>query len=463
MKKSVLRLIMAGVLSAVMLTGCGGKNGDSDGGKSTTGGIKEDSQKTAEVDQKTAEDAGSKSKVTINYYDWVNLDTSIIDDFNTANPDIEVVYHMIPDNGSDKLTQLDVLAMGGGEIDVMPGSDGEQMLRMKNKIYAPLDEFIEKDGIDMEANFGDILDYARYDGVYYGYPYRSTVEGIWYNKDMFDDAGIPYPDGSWTWEEYIDIARKLTKGEGQDKIYGTYTHTFNGQWAPIGNEVSDWYTEDGKCNIKADGFIKALETRKKLDDEGIQLSFNQIIATKATQSAYFLGEKCAMVQAGSWIVQNIKDQENYPHDFRIGVAPLPRYDETVKANNNFCVAASILAIPANSEHKEEAWRFIRYIVEEGAKRTAGIGNYPSYKPAYNDDLINTFIEGSNLEADDVKIVFGDLTTCTQKPIGIGSVEYQQSMQEQTQLYFNGEKTIEEITDTIEKVTNESISKELNNK
>ena len=170
-----------------------------------------------------------------------------------------------------------------------------------------------------------------------------------------------------------------------------------------------------------------------------------------------------MVQAGSWIVQNIKDQENYPHDFRIGVAPLPRFDDTVQADDNFSVAATILAIPATSGHKEEAWRFIRYMVEEGAERVAGTGNYPSYKPAYNDSLIQTFIEGSGLEVDDVRVLFEDMTAVSQKPTGLGAAEYQQSMQEQTQLYFNGEKTAEDVLGQIEKITNEAIEKEVSGK
>lgn len=409
--------------------------------------------------EKEASQAGSTGKTVIHFYDWAPTDLSIIEDFNRENPDIEVQFHAIPDNGGEKLVQLDILAMGGGDIDVMPGSDGEQMVRMKNGIYAPLDEFIERDGIDMEANFGDILDYATYNGVTYGYPFRSTIEGIWYNKDMFDAAGIPYPDGSWTWDEYKEIAGKLTSGTGANKIYGTYTHTFNGQWAPVGNEVEEWYSDDGLSNINSEAFRIQLERRKELDDLGYQLSFSQIQATKATQAAYFLGGKCAMVQAGSWIVQNIKDQENYPHSFRIGVAPIPRFDESVEATNNFSVAASILAIPANSEHKEEAWRFIRYMVEKGAARIAGSGNYPCYRPAYDDELIAKFIEGSGLEIDDIRPLFGEMTSVSQKPTGTAAAEYQQSMQEQTPLYFNGEKSSSDVLAQIQKITDAAIIKE----
>lgn len=447
--KKALAVTFICAMAVSILGGCAGKGGEQAGG--------------SETGKESAASEAKTEKTVIHYYDWAIMDTSIIDDFNAANPDIEVQYHAIPDNGSDKLTQLDILAMGGGEIDVMPGSDGEQMLRMKNGMYAPIDEFIEKDGISMKDNFGEILSYASYDGITYGYPIRSTIEGIWYNKDMFDAAGIAYPDGSWTWDEYREIAEKLTSGTGDSKVYGTYTHTFNGQWAPIGNEVSPWYGEDGTCNIMADGFKTSLERRKELDDAGLQLSFSQIIATKANQSSAFLGGKCAMVQAGSWIVQNIKDKENYPHDFKIGVAPLPRFDDSVKADNNFSVAATILAIPATSSHKEEAWKFIRYMVEEGAERVAGTGNYPSYKPAYNDSLIQTFIKGSELEIDDVRVLFEDMTAVSQKPTGLGAAEYQQSMQEQTQLYFNGEKTVDEVLGEIQKITNEAIEKEISGK
>ncbi|WP_320129371.1 sugar ABC transporter substrate-binding protein [uncultured Sphaerochaeta sp.] len=411
------------------------------------------------------EEASSKpvKKTLIHFYDWAPTDQSIIDDFNRENPDIEVQFHSIPDNGGEKLVQLDILAMGGGDIDVMPGSDGEQMVRMKNGIYAPLDEFIKRDGIDMKASFGSILNYATYNNVTYGYPFRSTVEGIWYNKDMFDAMGIPYPDGTWTWDEYKEIAGKLTHGEGANKVYGTYTHTFNGQWAPVGNEKESWYAENGLSNINSASFKTQLERRNTLDTLGYQLSFNQIKATKATQASYFLGGKCAMVQAGSWLVQNIKDQGNYPHSFRIGIAPLPRFDESIESSNNFSVAASILAIPANSEHKEEAWRFIRYMVEKGALRIAGTGNYPCYIPAYDDELISTFIKGSGLEINDIRPLFGEMSAVSQKPTGAAAAEYQQSMQEQTPLFFNGEKSAEAVLQQIQTITDAAIAKEKSGK
>ena len=79
------------------------------------------------------------------------------------------------------------------------------------------------------------------------------------------------------------------------------------------------------------------------------------------------------------------------------------------------------------------------MVEEGAERVAGTGNYPSYKPAYNDSLIQTFIEGSGLEVDDVRVLFEDMTAVSQKPTGLGAAEYQQSMQGADPVVFQWRK------------------------
>ena len=71
---------------------------------------------------------GKGDPVVINYYDWDIPDQKFIDDFNAANPDIQVVAHSIPANG-ERLTKLDILAMSGGDMDVMPISDGDQFTR----------------------------------------------------------------------------------------------------------------------------------------------------------------------------------------------------------------------------------------------------------------------------------------------------------------------------------------------
>ena len=165
MKKSLAFLMC--LSAAGMLTACGGKT---DTAQTTAGSTQAPAagETTAEAKAETKGDP-----VVINYYDWDIPDQKFIDDFNAANPDIQVVAHSIPANG-ERLTKLDILAMSGSDMDVMPISDGDQFTRFESGMLASLDDFIAKDGIDMEKSFGKYAIWGQYDGKYYGIPFRAT-------------------------------------------------------------------------------------------------------------------------------------------------------------------------------------------------------------------------------------------------------------------------------------------------
>lgn len=450
MKKTVGFLMC--LAAAGMLAGCGGKTDAGTSATTAAGGGTE----TAAQGESKAEAAGEP--VVINYYDWDIPDQKFIDDFNAANPDIQVVVHSIPANG-ERLTKLDILAMSGGDMDVMPISDGDQFTRFESGMLAPLDEFIERDGLDMEASFGKYAIWGQSDGKYYGIPFRATQTGIYYNKDMFDQAGVAYPSDDWTLDEYIETARKMAEWGKDQGIYGTYTHTYANEWATVAAQKGEWYTADGKCNIKDPAWQTALETRKMLDDEGTQMPYGQIVAVKAVINSSFLGGKEAMVNAGSWLVRDMKNKDKFPFDFNVGVAYLPRFDESVEGpRSNY--SCSVLGIPENSKHKEEAWRFIRYYVEECSNYIAASGNLPTYLPAYNDEMVNIFCEGSGLDVEYGKKFFdGDVKLTTNKIIGPCGAQYMQIGKEEIEQYFNGEKTLEETLDNIERRVNEELAKQ----
>ena len=56
--------------------------------------------------------------------------------------------------------------------------------------------------------------YQKDDGKQLGIPKDLDSAAVWYNKDMFDEAGIPYPTADWTWDDFREIAKKLTKADG---------------------------------------------------------------------------------------------------------------------------------------------------------------------------------------------------------------------------------------------------------
>lgn len=449
--KKVFALLLAGCLALGLLAGCGG----SDSSGSTGSGAAPGSSNAG---------GGDGENIIINVYDWdAGFDTSIIDRFNEQNPGITAVFNTVPDN-NEKITKLDILAMGGGEVDVMPMPDGDQFLRMQNGLLAPIDQFIEADGIDMVADYGPHAEWAMYDGSYYGLPLRVNIEAVFYNKDMFDAAGEPYPSDDWTYEDYIETARRMTSGEGPDKVYGTYTHTWSGVWNNISAQADSYYTADGMCNFDNPAFRMGLETRRMLDEEGVQQSYSQITAVNAMPNSAFLGGQCAMATVGSWLVRDMKDAERFPFDFEVGWTYMPRFNESsgAKPANT---SVSLLCIPATSKNPEAAWKFLRFYVEENAKAIAASGNIPCYQPAYDDELIETYIEGSGLDMEYARKIFAsDITTYSSKvgvppDVYLNGPQYDILADEEVQLYLNGEQDLDTTMANVVEKVNKMIEEE----
>ena len=108
---------------------------------------------------------------------------------------------------------------------------------------------------------------CRWTGSNYTLPFRKDWYMLFYNKDLFDKAGVAYPSADMTWDEYEELAKQMTSGEGSSKVYGTHNHT----WQAL---VSNWAVQDGKNTLMSEdySFMKpAYEQAVRMQDErGLQ-------------------------------------------------------------------------------------------------------------------------------------------------------------------------------------------------
>lgn len=393
-------------------------------------------------------EGGASSVVTLQYADWDKFDTGFIDEWNRTHPNIQVKFVSIPDNGEQQ-NKVDILAMSG-EIDIMAISDGEQFLRMQNGVLAPIDEYLKDSGIDMRRDFGVFSDWNIHEGKYYCLPLRTSMEAVFYNKDMFDAAGVPYPKDDWTLDDYIATAKKMTSGSGQNKVYGTYLHTWAGEWAPLVIQgAAGWYTADGKSNIRDPALRRGLELRREMDDGGYQMSYSQIASIKTLSNAEFFSGRAAMAVSGAWMVRDMKNKERFPFNFRAGVAYMPRYsvNHPAKVIN---MTSSSIGIPSNSKHKAEAWEFIKYYVTQHSSVVARSGNVPCYQPSWTADVVDLFVQGSGLPREEGQKFFDrNANLFTTRVLGKKQADYNQILADQTPLYFNGEKSLDQVIADIE--------------
>jgi multiple sugar transport system substrate-binding protein len=114
-----------------------------------------------------------------------------------------------------------------------------------NAGFVQLDNYLKKDKDLKEDEFSaGVMNFGRFGGKTWALPAVTGGINLYYNKQVFDGAGVKYPTDTWTWDDLFDAAKKLTKGEGEDKIYGgpmavVHVPTMNGWLARSGGGVFD--------------------------------------------------------------------------------------------------------------------------------------------------------------------------------------------------------------------------------
>lgn len=152
-------------------------------------------------------------------YDTVNYDRKIIEAFEAQNPDITVEVTSYSPTSYE--FSLRALLASDEQIDVIYANQLPQFAWLCQEEYLlPLDVFIQQDGIDLSCYSNmDVLRMPDTDEVM-GLPYRQDKFLLYYNMDLFDQAGLDYPSSTPTWEEVYALAQQINDEE--QGIYGIY-------------------------------------------------------------------------------------------------------------------------------------------------------------------------------------------------------------------------------------------------
>ena len=197
-------------------------------------------------------------------------------------------------------------------------------------------------------------------GEYFGVGHGAMGEAIYFNKDLFEEAGLEIPSldwaNSWTWEDFAEYARALTKGSGVDKQYGFFVEPQLGWMTPIfkayGGSVG--LLDGSSLNMSHPGSIEAMQFLVDLMwEDGACPSSATIDATPAGD--LFKAGRLAMHWDGSWWMGTYLNSDL---DFEWGVLPLPAGPEGVYTG----MWIDAYAIPANAKYAEEAVKVIEYFV-----------------------------------------------------------------------------------------------------
>ena len=298
---------------------------------------------------------------------------AVIDAYEAANPNVTVELVDLP--SADYQDVMNIRLSGGDDTDIITVKDipGYSAMLTRNQII-PLNEYIERDGLDLSVYSG-AAEELTYEGSIYGLPFRSDIWILFYNKAIFDAAGVEYPDNDMTWAEFDALARQLTSGSGADKIYGAHFHVWRScvQLATVQDGLNSVIAEDYSFMAPMYDMVTAMQK------DGIVMDYGELRAGNIHYSGPFINGQVAMIPMGSWFIGRlVADQANGIFDFPWGVAAFP-HPEGVEPGTTAGTLTS-LAINEKSDNKDAAWDFIKfYAGEEGAKVLAETSNLPALR------------------------------------------------------------------------------------
>lgn len=290
-------------------------------------------------------------------------------------------------------TVLEAGASGGTLPDVFWMHSNVSQKYMENGILLDLtDQIAKSEVIELENYYADIVNLYSYDGKRYAIPKDIDTIGLWYNKTYFDEAGLDYPDESWTWETLREAAKKLTREDGS--VYGYAINTSNNQdsyynliYSYGGSVISD----DKKTSKMDDPkTIEAMEVVEGMIQDG-SVPDLQTLSENGTQVLFESG-KVAMVTQGSWMVPAFRDNEYTAANCDVAVLPSGP-ESRVSIYNGLGWAAD-----ANGKNPDAAWSLIEYLgTKEAQLRQAELGVTMSAYKGTSDAWKNS-VPGFDLQA-----------------------------------------------------------------
>jgi multiple sugar transport system substrate-binding protein len=298
---------------------------------------------------------------------------AVIDAYEAANPNVHIELVDVP--SAEYQDTMNIRLSGGDDTDIITVKDipGYAAMLTRGQIV-PLDDYIEASAVDLSLYSG-AAEELIYEDAIYALPFRSDIWILYYNKDIFDAAGVDYPTNDMTWDEFDTVARELTSGDGADKIYGAHFHVWR-------SAVQLGTVQDGENTIISDDYsfmAPMYDMVTSMQEDGIIMDYGELRAGNIHYSGPFENGQVAMLPMGSWFIGRlISDQKAGTFDFNWGVASYP-HPEGVPAGTTAGTLTS-LAINSESDDKDAAWDFIQfYSGVEGAMVLASTGNLPALR------------------------------------------------------------------------------------
>jgi multiple sugar transport system substrate-binding protein len=329
------------------------------------------------TDQPAQSSNSHQGKIQLVYQDWRTewfppMVGRLLEEFQQRHPNIQVFYVPDPDNIEEKMLSA---MQAGTAPDVFQGccdflpvwAQAGYMLDLRPLIEADLDQATleEWDPAQYRAM-------ATRDGLQFGLPKYHGALALYYNKDLFDESRVDYPDGSWTHDDYLEAMTRLSQDRsdrGGSRVWGSMLDI---AWERLQVHINGWGghlvdpNDPTRCQLAEPEALAAQRwLRDRMWRDRVMATFLDVNNVETRQA--FISGRVAMVEDGSWALKDILSGA----PFRVGVAPFPAGPVrrvTLATTDGF-------GIYAGTKHPEAAWELMKFLISKEYGRAMAQANF----------------------------------------------------------------------------------------
>lgn len=379
-RRKWLNLVLMTTLAASMLSACGGVNSNSGNEGANAGSASE------------ASAGNSGEKINLKLWGAVPAEAGpqeVIDNWNKENPDIQVEYVRYVNDDPGNL-KLDTALITAQDADLFINYT---INRLQKRVDAGVAlDLSSKTDYNIDEQMGPDAAQWKIGDKYYGIPTKKNMLFIWLNKNMLDEAGLPVPSVDWTWEDLREYAKKLTK----ENVYGLMQHDAAFTAAIDGTIAGLGVTKpDGTSNFDNDLWKQQLQTvHDMMFVDKSTPEYGEQVTSKMPVDTNFLKGEAAMLSAGEFIFRNANNQKEFPHDFKIAFATIPKVTADQKDYKYAGGLGDMLSVNAKSKNQDAAWKFAKWYSDGGMLPMASGGRIPSSKSVDNQQAMELLLKGN---------------------------------------------------------------------
>ena len=320
---------------------------------------------------------GQALKGTVSFMGWGDeaerlMYETVFKDFEAQNPGVKVNYIFTPD---DYDTKLLTMIAGGAAPDLFYLREGKISQFAKDGVCLDLDPWIKKYP-EIAADFVEgLLRYGSYAGKQYAIPKDWQPILMYINADIFKAAGVAIPTSAWTMDDYLAIAKKLTKVDAKGKTvqWGAAVENYRADWMVFARNYGGEWFKNGKSNWSDPAVIKGMEVLCKVIADKSAPSPATLSGMGQSQTQLFETGKVGMFPTGRWAVPTYTETCK---DFNWTAVEMPK--GSIRSNP---IITAALTASAATKNPELTIALLRHILSDESLATVmklGIG-MPPYK------------------------------------------------------------------------------------